>query len=125
MSFVFNQVFNFLKVFRNERPRNLLLLPSFPSPVLEADGVHLTPFSGLQFVTHLLEASTEQIANLKKSASSMITIQSESIRSLEDRVLVVEQDHRRLNRSVENKSAISSESADFAENQRLFALIRF
>ena len=41
-----------------------------------------------------------------------------SNRVLEDRVVVLEQDHRRLNKVVEDKVAIDSELADWRENER-------
>ena len=37
---------------------------------------------------------------------------------LEDRVMVLEQDHRRLNRVVEKMSATKAELADFRTNER-------
>ena len=35
--------------------KNVHLLPSFATPAFESDGVHLTPYSGLEFVLHLFE----------------------------------------------------------------------
>ena len=109
----------FSEVMSCEKPRNLLLLPSFPTPCLESDGIHLTPYSGLQFIVHLFDVASEAVGNLKKTPNALISIQSESIRSLEDRMTVIEQDHRRLNSSVELKAAVSSENSDFSENLRL------
>ena len=43
---------------------------------------------------------------------------SESTRVLEDRVMVLEQDHRRLNTQFEFKSAVDAELSDFQENIR-------
>ena len=108
----------FSEVFTKEKPVNLFLMPSFHSPVLEADGVHLTPFSGLHFVVSLFDSALELLKNSKRPASAMVPIQQESIRSLEDCVSVIEQDHKRLNQSVINKSVVTSEAADYAENQR-------
>ena len=108
----------FSAVMSFERPSNLIMLPSFPCSDLESDGVHLTPYSGSEFVLHLFDSAENLIKNLKLSSSALIGLQSESIRSLKDRVSVIEQDHKRLNQSVEGRVLISSESADFYENQR-------
>ena len=109
----------FAEVFTSEKPPNLYLLPSFASPVLESDGVHLTPYSGIQFVLSLFDSAQDILRNLKKPVTSLIPAQQESIRSLEDRVSVIEQDHKRLNQTFISKSVVSSESADYAENIRL------
>ena len=37
-----------------ELPRNVLLMSSFNNPVLDPDGVHLSAYSGLEYVQHLL-----------------------------------------------------------------------
>ena len=39
------------------KSKNVRLLPSFATPSFEADGVHLTPFSGLEFILHLFDSS--------------------------------------------------------------------
>ena len=110
----------FSEVMRQDRPRNLLMLLSFPHASLESDGVHLSAYSGFQFVAHLFDSAEAVINRHKKppSTQQQSEIQSESIRILEDRVTVIEQDHKRLNKSVEMKSAVQAESADFAENSR-------
>ena len=108
----------FSEVMNVDRPRNLHLLPSFPSVGLEADGVHLNPYSGLEFVVHLFDSAAILLENLKKPAHVMSGVQSESIRSLEDRVHVLEQDHKRLNTSVESKAAVNAEAWDFDANCR-------
>ena len=105
-------------MFNTDRPRNLHLLPSFPSVALEADGVHLTPFSGLEYVVHLVDYSSHIVDNLKKPQNVVSVLHSESIRCLEDRVHVLEQDHRRLNDSVEAKAAINAEAWDYDQNSR-------
>ena len=110
----------FSEVFRVDKPANLYLLPSFSSPSLESDGVHLDPFSGCQYVVSLFDQAVEAAQNSRKPVTALAALQQESIRSLEDRMVVLEQDHYRLNRSVETKSVVSSESSDFAENQRYF-----
>lgn len=40
----------FSQTLNSERPPNLHLLPSFPTPKFEDNGVHLTSYSGLEFV---------------------------------------------------------------------------
>ena len=109
---------NFSKLMSQGRPRNLLLMSSFPNPALEADGVHLTPFSGLEYVVYLFDKSLELVKSQKDSPEAFVLAHTESIRGLEDRVVVLEQDHRRLNRQVEDKSAVDAELHDFDENKR-------
>ena len=100
-----------------DRPPNLHLLPSFPTPDFSADGVHLTPYSGLEFILHLFDSSQYLLSNLD-SGTEVTTIQnSESTRVLEDRVMALEQDHRRLNSVIESKTAADAELADFRANQ--------
>ena len=101
-----------------EKPANLHILPSFSTPEFEADGVHLTIYSALQFVLHLFDSAQELLDNLSSSTSEVATRNSETTRVLEDRVMVLEQDHRRLNRVLEHKIAIDSELADFHANER-------
>ena len=108
----------FSELMKMDRPRNLYLLPSFPNVGLEADGIHLNPYSGLQFVVHMFDSAASIIEDLKKPNSVANSSQSESIRCLEDRVHVLEQDHRRLNASVEAKSAVNAEAWDFDANTR-------
>jgi hypothetical protein len=109
----------FSSSFKEDRPKNLHLLSSFATPEFEADGVHLTSFSGLEFIVNLFDVSEETLARLKKSPASRSDISTEQTRVLEDRVMVLEQDHRRLNKVVEKKSAVDAELADYRENERL------
>jgi hypothetical protein len=102
----------------DQKPSNLHILPSFPTPEFEEDGVHLTAFSGLEFVISLFDFSEDLLDGLKKSPLERCSLRSEDGRVLEDRVMVLEQDHRRLNRFVEHKSAVDAELADFRENER-------
>ena len=102
-----------------DRPANLMLLPSFPTPAFGEDGVHLTPYSGLEFMIHLFDSSEEALASLASPSEVVISQNSESTRVLEDRVMALEQDHRRLNKIVENKIAIDAEAADFQANERM------
>ena len=109
----------FSLVFRGERPKNLLLLPSFATPDFDSDGVNLTAYSGLEFILHLFDSSSEVLDSLELETEQVCSITSEATRVLEDRVMVLEQDHRRLAKVVDYKIAIDSEIADFQENVRL------
>ena len=74
--------------------------------------------NSFQFIIHLFDSAQEAIANLKKTPVALVPLQGESIRCLEDRMTVIEQDHKRLNKSFEVKSAVAAEVNDFNENQR-------
>ena len=102
----------------SDRPDNLRLLSSFPTPDYESDGVHLTAFSGLEFVLHLFDAAQDVLENLEIPQEAQSVRSSEATRVLEDRVMVLEQDHRRLNRVVDGKIAIDAKLADFHANER-------
>ena len=103
----------------SSRPENLHILPSFPTPEFDSDGVHLTAYSSLEFILHLFDASVELLASLDLDPDASSARGSEATRVLEDRVMVLEQDHRRLNKVVEIKTAIDAELADFHENERM------
>ena len=107
----------FSQTLSTNRPTNLRLMPSFPSPVLDHDGVHLTSFSGLEYLIHLFDSSELIMEGLDDSPEEVLLRQCESNRVLEDRVLVLEKEQQRLNKVVENKIAIDSELADFRENE--------
>ena len=100
------------------RPRvnNIHLLPSFSTPSFESDGVHLTPYSGLEFLVHLFDTSQNTIESLKSQPEEVLTKNCESSRVLEDRMMALEQDHRRLNTFVEGKTAEDAELAEMNEN---------
>ena len=98
-------------------PKNLRILPSFPTPEYENDGVHLTAYSGQEYLLHLFDSAQDLLE--RSPEPSVIAVRTcESNRVLEDRVMVLEQDHRRLNRVVENKIAIDAELSDFHQNER-------
>ena len=104
---VFSQVFNV------DKPDNLILLPSFSTPSFEADGVHLTAYSGLEFIMHLFDSSQEALDNLSLALPAIAQKLTEANRVLEDRVMVLEQDHRRLGNVVTSKTAADAELFDF------------
>ena len=97
----------------------LHLMPSFATPHFEDDGVHLTAYSGLEFVLHLFDSASLLLENLSITPEAKATAGTESTRRLEDRMMAIEQDHRRLNRSFEYKTAVDAELADYYENLRL------
>ena len=108
----------FLQSLSPDRPANLHILPSFPTPDYEHDGVHLTPYSGLEFICHLFDSS-EELLNLMESTIDEVVVRScETTRVLEDRVMVLEQDHRCLNPAFESKSVVDAELSDFHTNER-------
>ena len=109
----------FSQAFSQERPANLLLMPSFPTPAYQDDGVHLTPFSGLEYLMHLFDSAEEVMSALASSPEAATSRNTEVSRVLEDRMMALEQDHRRLNKVVEDKIAIDAEAADGQENERM------
>ena len=92
------------------------LMPSFPTPSFESDGIHLTPYSGLEYVLHLFDSAISVLDALALPLEDSCKKSVESSRVLEDRVMVLEQDHLRLNTAMELKAAIDSELADFHQN---------
>lgn len=102
----------------SSRPPNLHLLPSFSRPEFDPDGVHLSPFSGLEFMFHLFDSSKALLRSLDQDLSSTVSGGAEAIRMLQDRMMATEQDHKRLNLSFEAKLAVDAELADFQENVR-------
>ena len=109
---------SFSQAMSADRPPNLHLMSSFPTPALEPDGVHLTSFSGLEYLIHLFDASELIIEGLGDTPEDVLLKQCESTRLLGDRVLVLEKEHQRLSKVVENKIAIDAELADYRENER-------
>ena len=110
----------FSQSFSTERPGNLHLLPSFATPDYDADGdgIHLTPYSGLEYILHLFDSSIELFSMLQAPMDDVVIKTCESTRVLEDRMVALEQDHKRLNKVVEKKTAADAELADFHQNER-------
>ena len=108
----------FSSVLSLDRPPNLHLLPSFPTPDYESDGIHLTAFSGLEFILHLFDASQELLSLLDSNPDLIPVKNVESNRVLEDPMMAIEQDHPRLNRVFESMTASDAELADFRANER-------
>ena len=108
----------FSQAFAQERPANLLMMPSFATPAFQADGVHLTPFSGLEYLMHLFDSSEDLLVALASSPAAATSRNTEVSRVLEDRMMALEQDHRRLNKVVEDKIAIDAEASDAIVNEK-------
>ena len=97
--------------------QNLRALPSFATPEYQSDGVNLTSYSGLEYVLHLFD-SAQNLLERSQDLGEVSVQTCEATRVLEDRMMVLEQDHRRLNRVIDNKIAIDAELADFRQNER-------
>ena len=69
---------------------NIHLLPSFATPSFETDGIHLTPYSGLEFLVHLFDASQSIIESLKSQPEAVLTRNCETSRVLEDRMMALD-----------------------------------
>lgn len=102
----------------NSKLKNIHLLPSFATPAFESDGVHLTPFSGMEFVLHLFDSATGLIDAFERQPEEVLINNCEMSRVLEDRMMAIEQDHKRMNRVFEDKAAEDAELADYQENIR-------
>ena len=100
------------------KPNNFWVMPSFSKTALEADGVHLTTLSGLEYILHLFSASQELLNSAALDTDSRVSGLTEVTRSLEDRVHVIEQDQAALRQSSEIQTAISSELFDYEANIR-------
>jgi hypothetical protein len=98
--------------------KNLHAVPGFSTPAFTQDGVHLTAYSGMEFVLHLFDTAKVTLDSLKATPEEREVSQSEVVRVLGDRLVAVEQDHRRLSDAFDMKSAIDSELACFRSNER-------
>ena len=108
----------FSEVMMRSKPPNMHLMPSFPTPSYEPDGIHLTAYSGLEFVLHLFDSAVDLMSSVALDQGAKNSRSSESTRLLEDRMVAIEQDHRRLSREFESKSIVDSELSCFQENLR-------
>ena len=108
----------FSQLMSDEKPDNLHLLPSFATPEFESDGAHLTAYSGLEFILHLFDSASDVLDKADLPAPDLAIKGGEATRVLEDRMMVIEQDHRRLNRAFEKKTAVDAELDDFHANER-------
>ena len=92
------------------------LMPSFPTPSFEADGIHLTPYSGLEYVLHLFDSALSVLDALTQPVEVSVKRSVESSRVLEDRMMTLEQDHLRLNGVLEMKTAVDAELVEYHQN---------
>jgi len=97
---------------------NLYALPSFPTPAFEEDGVHLTPYSGLEYVLYLFDTAKMLLDSISAGSDPREESGSEAIRALEDRMMAVEQGQRCLTTDFDLKCAVDSELACFRANER-------
>jgi hypothetical protein len=97
---------------------NLSAMPGFPNPSLESDGIHLTPYSGLEYVLHLFDRAKMLLATSSLPSERREPILCESNRLLSDQVIALQQDHQRLSTAFDLKSAIDAELDCFRENER-------
>jgi hypothetical protein len=98
--------------------RNLFALPGFATPAFEADGVHLTPYSGYQYVLHLFSRAQVVLDAIAANPDSSQVASGEDVRALQDRVMATEQDLRRLSSELELKTAHDAELACYRANER-------
>ena len=106
------------KLKTTDRPSNLLLLASFSRFDLEADGVHLTPYAGMEYLLHLFDGAQDAFDRAGLTQPDKVAKLEEDTVGLNDRLVVLEQDHARLNRKFERKSAETAELLDLDENLR-------
>ena len=107
----------FSSVFQARAPI-VLLVSSFKTPEFEGDGVHLTAYSGLEYVLHLFDSAVQALDGLESPVEVVAAQSVEAVRVLEDRMVAIEQDHRRLVQAFDSKFAEDSELHDFQENTR-------
>lgn len=98
--------------------KNLFALPGFATPSFEADGVHLTLYSGYEYVLHLFSRAQTLLDALERSPEAPQTASSEDVRVLQDRMMATEQDLRRLSSEFDLKTATDAELACFRMNER-------
>ena len=97
---------------------NLSAMPSFPTPSFESDGIHLNPYSGLEYVLHLFDRAETILSCIDSSVAEVQTTMVEASRNLADQVVALQQDHRRLCSAFEVKAAVDAELACFRANER-------
>jgi hypothetical protein len=97
---------------------NLLALPGFATPSFDSDGIHLTAYSGYQYVLHLFSRAQVALDALASSPGTKPAASSEDVRALQDRMMATEQDLRRLSSEFDLKTAADAELACFRSNER-------
>ena len=101
----------------SRKPPNLHLLPGMSSLILEANGINLTPVSGLHFVLHLFDQSTALLTLLGSAQNQQLATVCESVRSHDDCLSYLEGDHLFLNHRVNIKTTEGAEFADWIRNK--------
>ena len=101
-----------------DRPHNLFHLPCFERVQLEADGVHLTPMAGVEYILHLFAAAQDVRTRLELAPDLRLQKTDDACKAMMDRVVYLEQDHSRLNKKFELQYAANAESIDLQENVR-------
>ena len=106
----------FSSVISAQRPPNLHLLDSFPTPELQADSVQLTAYSSLRFIVHLFDNARALAEAPPPTPEGSRT--AEAVRVVADRVGALEQGHARLAAAFDLKTAVDAELDDYLENQK-------
>jgi len=108
----------FSSLMSSDQPKNLFLMPSFPTPDYENDGVHLTPYAGVEFLIHLFDSARTLLTLASAKTPAKVEHGAEATRVLEDRMVAVEQSQRLMVKALDMKTAVDSELACFQENVR-------
>ena len=98
-------------------PLNLHLLPSFTSQDLCPDGVFLTLVSGLHYVLHVFDQTSQQLELLQSDSTAQLVHVQESVRHHDDRISYLECRHDRLSVSHDTKLAADAEFRDWMINR--------
>lgn len=80
--------------------------------------MHLTPYSGLEYLLHLFDSAKIVIGSSKKPVTDLVAAGNEATRVLQDRVMAIEQVQKLMIKDSEMKYAVDSELACFQENVR-------
>jgi len=109
----------FSSAFQDNAAKNLHLMPSFSTPSYESDGVHLSAYSGFEFVVFLFDSAIKLLETASADPDTREGRSNETSRLLGDRVVALEQGLSRINAGMELKTAIDAELHDFRANERL------
>ena len=98
------------------RPGNLFMMPSFPNPQLEMDGVHLNPYSGMEFILFLFDAAEELVSKARSTTEVQLSHVVDSNIAFGHRFVALERDHARLSKRFEHEVAVRAEFDDYQTN---------
>ena len=107
----------FSACYGGNRPENFHLLPSFISQNLCPDGILLNPVSGLHYILHLFDQTVSVLEVAQAPPDHRLAGVLESVRSHDDRLAYIENDHSRLHDRVDRRIAIESEFSDWITNR--------